>query len=91
MARARSRSNGADRDAYLYDLTVADPTSAAAQGRFIGTQVSGVNITYVTANGISTKSILQIELSYDDSTSVSIVDLNGERRVDVAGTRRPRP
>jgi hypothetical protein len=47
-----------------------------------------VNIDYVTQtadDGTETKAIQQIELSYDDSSSVSIVDLNGERRVDLSG------
>ena len=78
---------GDNRDAYLYDLTVADPQSDAAQGRYIGTQVAGVNIIYLTStadDGTETKAIQQIELSYDDSSSVSIVDLNGERRLDIS-------
>ena len=80
--------NGDNRDAYLYDLTVADPQSDAAKGRYIGTQVAGVNIIYGTQtadDGTETQVIQQIELSYDDSSSVSIVDLNGERRVDLSG------
>ena len=79
---------GDNRDAYLYDLTVADPSSQAAQGRYIGTEVAGVNIDYVTTtadDGTTTQAIQQIELSYDDSTAVSVVDLNGERRVDLSG------
>ena len=68
-------------------MTCVDPQSDAAQGRYIGTQVAGVNIVYVTQtadDGTTSQAIQQIELSYDDSTSVSVVDLNGERRVDVA-------
>ena len=79
---------GDNRDAYLYDLPVADPQSDAAQGRYIGTQVAGVNIVYNTQtadDGTTTQTVQQIELSYDDSSSVSVVDLNGERRVDVSG------
>jgi hypothetical protein len=79
---------GDNRDAYLYDLTVADPTSAAAQGRFIGTQVAGVKFDYVTStadDGTTTQTISQIELSYDDPSALSVADFNGERRVDVAG------
>jgi hypothetical protein len=76
---------GENRDAYLYDLTVADPQSAAAQGRFIGTQVAGVKFDYVTADGAAAQSVSQIELSYDGGGAASVVDLNGERRVDVSG------
>ncbi len=76
---------GDNRDAYLYDLTATDPNSAAAQARFVGTQVAGVKFDYVTADGIPTQSIQQIELSYDDPGALSVVDLNGERRVDVSG------
>jgi hypothetical protein len=79
---------GDNRDAYLYDLTAADPNSAAAQGRFIGTEVAGVKIDYVTstaADGTTTQTIQQIELSYEDPSALSVVDLNGERRVDVSG------
>jgi hypothetical protein len=76
---------GDNRDAYLYDLTATDPASAAAQARFIGTQVAGVKFDYVTANGITTKAIQQIELSYDDPSALSTVDINGQRRVDVSG------
>ena len=79
---------GDNRDAYLYDLTVADPRSTAGQGRYIGTQVAGVKIDYVTqtaGDGTETKTIQQIELTYDDSSSFSVVDFNGKRRVDVSG------
>ena len=78
---------GDNRDAYLYDLT-ADQGSKAAEGRYIGTQVAGVkidNVTQTAADGTETQAAQQIELSYDDSTSVSIVDVNGQRRVDVSG------
>ncbi len=64
---------GDNRDAYLYDLTVADPNSAAGQGRYIGTQVAGVSIDYVTQtadDGAAAQVIQQIELRYDDSTPV---------------------
>jgi hypothetical protein len=67
--------NGANRDAYLYDLTATDPNSAAAQAKFIGTQVAGVKFDYVTANGIATQSIQQIELSYDAPSALSVVSL----------------
>lgn len=77
--------NGDNRDAYLYDLTATDPNSGAAQAKFIGTQVAGVKFDYVTANGIATQSIQQIELSYDDPSALSVVDVNGERRVDISG------
>jgi hypothetical protein len=79
---------GDNRDAYLYDLTVADPNSDAAQGKFIGTQVAGVNIDYVTTtnpDGTTTQAIEQIELSYDDATALTVVDINGQRRVDTSG------
>ncbi len=76
---------GDNRDAYLYDLTVADPSSDAAQARFIGTQVAGVKFDYVTADGVATQAIQQIELSYDDPNALSTVDVNGQRRVDVSG------
>jgi hypothetical protein len=76
---------GDNRDAYLYDLTATDPNSAAAQAKFIGTQVAGVKFDYVTADGVATQSIQQIELSYDDPAALSVVDINGERRVDISG------
>jgi hypothetical protein len=76
-----------NRDAYLYDLTVADPNSAAAQGLYIGTQVAGVKFDYAASvDGSSTPAVQQIELTYDDPSALSVVDINGERRVDVIGS-----
>jgi hypothetical protein len=76
-----------NRDAYLYDMTVADPNSVAAQGRFIGTEVAGVKFDYLaSAGGSAVQAIQQIGLSYDDPSASSVVDVNGERRVDVSGS-----
>jgi hypothetical protein len=78
---------GDNRDAYLYDLTAADPQSDAAQGRYIGTGVAGVEFVYDTQtgdDGSTTQTIRQIKLTYDDPSASSVVDLNGQRRLDVA-------
>ena len=53
--------------------------------------MAGVNIVYITqtaADGTETQAVQQIELSYDDPSARSVVDLNGERRVDVSGTEQ---
>jgi hypothetical protein len=76
---------GDTREAFLYDLTAADPNSAGAQGYFLGTQVAGAKFDYVASADGASQAVAQVELSYDDPSALSVTDVNGQRRVDVTG------
>jgi hypothetical protein len=57
---------GADKDAYLYDLTVADPASSAAQGKWLA---SGVTAASFVANADG--SIAKIVLTATDGSGAA--------------------
>ncbi|MBI3288526.1 MAG: hypothetical protein HYZ74_03300 [Elusimicrobia bacterium] len=79
------------REAYLYDLTAKDPNSADARGRWLGTGVKSAKFVYDDkheADGSTTQVLRQIELTFDNPKVKASVDLEGERKVVVAGDDR---
>jgi len=79
---------GEGRDAYVYDVTVADPNDPRGAPRWLASDVAGaefVNAAQVAPDGSTVETLGQIRLTYDDPASFSVVDPNGERKVDVSG------
>jgi hypothetical protein len=81
---------GDRKEAYLYDLTVADQNDRQARGRWLGAGVKSAQFTYedkIEPAG-KVQVIRQIELTFDDASKTAVSDSNGEREVQVAGDAR---
>jgi hypothetical protein len=82
---------GAAKEAYLYDLTAADPNGAASGGRWLASGVKAAKFVYDDkheADGTTTQVVRQIELDYDDPRTAAVADVNGERKIVISGTER---
>jgi len=83
---------GDRKEAYLYDLTIADQNDRAARGRWLGAGVKSAKFVYddkTAADGTQTQVIRQIELTYaDDADKLVVADLNGEREIQLSGDPR---
>ncbi len=82
---------GDAKEAYLYDLTAADPASEQAQGRWLGSGVASAKFVAddkTADDGTVTQVLRQVELAYDDASKSAVADVNGEREVVVSGDAR---
>ena len=79
---------GDRKEAYLYDLTVADQTDRLARGRWLGTGVASakfVSDDKMGDDGLPTQVLRQIELTFEDPSKSAVADPSGEREVVVSG------
>lgn len=82
---------GDRKEAYLYDLTVADQEDRKARGRWLGAGVKSAKFVYddkTDADGTPTQVLRQIELAFDEAGKSAVADVNGEREVVVSGDAR---
>ena len=75
---------GAGKDAYLYDLTVADPNDPAAQGRYLA---SGVKTAVFVNDGDEVREIILTVV--DDSGNQSTMTFNRDGAATGASSTRP--
>lgn len=82
---------GERKEAFLYDLTIADQEDRLARGRWLGAGVASAKFAYddkTDADGTPKQAIRQIELTFVDTDKSAVADLNGEREVQVSGEAR---
>ena len=79
---------GDRKEAYLYDLTIADQSDRQARGRWLGAGVKSASFVYEDADASGVQAIRQIELNFDDASKIGFADPNGEREVVVEGAER---
>ncbi|MFI5345606.1 MAG: hypothetical protein ACHQ51_04450 [Elusimicrobiota bacterium] len=82
---------GDRKEAYLYDLTIADQNDREARGRWLGTGVASAKFVTddkIGDDGSPVQVLRQIELTFDDASKSAVADVNGEREVVVSGDAR---
>ena len=78
---------GERKEAYLYDLTVTDQDSPRARGRWLARDIKDVKFVYddkLGPDGSKIQTLRQIELTFTGSAELVVVDVNGERKVQVS-------
>jgi hypothetical protein len=82
---------GDRKEAFLYDLTIADQSDRKARGRWLGAGVKSAKFVYddkTAADGTVTQELRQIELAFDEDGKSAVADVNGEREVVIEGGAR---